>query len=149
MSKKARIISSKIKKLDRKEKASSYIGKQVLSKSGEFVGKVYDIVLEKETIIGYLVKGKTRIFIGKEFISSQSEKTIMLKIEPVTNILGKKVFDAAGKKIGNVIDIKRKNTSNNYIGLNVRQAIHKKPFLVPKKEVRVSKKNVILDKVYE
>lgn len=149
MAKKIRIISSKIKNLNKQEKASSYLGKKVLSKSGEYVGKVYDIILQKGNITGFLISGKVKIFIGKESIASQSEKTIMLKIEPITNIIKKKVFDAAGKKIGSVIDLKRKSTANTYSDLKVRQAIHKKPFLIPKKEVRVSKKNVILNKVHE
>ncbi len=146
---KIRILSSKLKNINTKDKVTSYFGKKVLSKSGEYVGKVYDVILQKGSIIGYLVSGKVRIFIGKESIASQSEKTIMLKIEPVTNIIGKKVFDAAGKKIGSVFDLKRKSTANTYTDLKVRQAIYKKSFLIPKKEVRVSKKNVILDKVYE
>ena len=72
----------------------------------------------------------------------------MLKIEPVTNLIGKQVFDAVGKRIGSVSDVKRKTKSNNYTDLIVKKAIYRKAIAVPKKDIDVAKKNIILKKEY-
>ena len=146
--KKVKIISSKLKKVDHLKKFSSYIGKNVYSKTGEFLGRVKDLLFKEECFLGILLDRK-RLFIGKEFLGHESEKGIVLKIDPVTSLLGKQVFDAVGKRIGVVSDIKRKTNSNSYTHLMVKKAIYRRAFEIPKKDVDVAKKSIILKKAYE
>ena len=146
--KKPKIISNKLKKIGHLKKFSSYIGKKVYSKSGEYIGKVYDLLFRDSCFLGIMVD-KRDIFIGKEFFRGESDNAIMLKIEPVTSLVGKQVFDAVGKKLGRVSDIKRKSNSNNYTDLWVKKSIYRKSFTVPKKDIEVAKKNIILKKEYE
>ncbi len=146
---KIEVVSSKTKKLDKTRMFSSYIGKRVYSKKGMFVGIVLDVILKDGSMIGVLVKANKKIFIGKEFFKSDTENAIMLKIDPVTEIIGKTVYDSTGKRLGKVVGLKRKTTGNNYSELLVKKAVYKKAFSIPKKEVEVAKKSVILNNVYE
>lgn len=146
---KIEVVSSKTKKLDKTRKFSSYLGKSVYSKRGMFVGKVLDVIMKGDSMIGVLVKANKIIFIGKEFFKSDTENAIMLKIDPVTEIIGKTVYDSSGKRLGKVVGLKRKTTGNTYSELLVKKAIYRKAFSIPKKEVEIAKKNVILNKEYE
>jgi sporulation protein YlmC with PRC-barrel domain len=147
--KKTRLISRKLQKLEGVKRASNYFDKSVLSKSGEYVGKVKDVIFKKETYTGLLVKGKRRLFIGKEFISSDTKDHIILNMEPVTNIIGKKVYDSTGKKIGYVKNIVRKSKTNAYSEILVKKAVYRRAFSIPKKEVEIAKKSIILKNPYE
>ena len=147
-SKKTKIISNRLKKVDHLKRFTSYIGKKVYSKSGEYIGKVCDLLFRDDRFLGILID-RRNVFIGREFFGGESEKRIMLKIEPVTNLIGKQVFGATGKKIGKISDIKRKSNSNNYTDLWVKKSIYRKSFTVPKKDIDVAKKNIILKKEYE
>ena len=146
--KKTRVISNRFRKIDSLKKFSSYIGKIVYSKSGEHIGRIYDLLFSKDTFVGVLVKGKKDVFIGKEFFRGESDKSIILKIEPITNLIGKQVFDAIGKRVGIVKDIKRKTKSNNYTDLRIKKSIYRRSFYIPKKDIEVAKKNIILKKEY-
>ena len=146
-SKKIKIISNRFKKIDSLKKFSFYIGKKVYSKSGEYVGKIHDLLLKDDRFIGVLIDRRD-VFIGREFFRGESADRIMLKIEPITNLVGKQVFDAAGKRIGSVSDVKRKSKTNNYTDLWVKKAIYRKAIAVPKKHIDIAKKNIILKKEY-
>lgn len=147
-SKKIKIISSKLGKIEHLKKFSSYIDKKVYSKSGEYLGQVKDLLFRKDCFLGIMLDRKN-IFIGKEFFFKESEKGIILKIEPVTSLIGKQVFDSIGKKVGTVSDIKRKTNSNSYTDLMVKKAIYRKAVSIPKKDVDIAKKNIILKKEYD
>lgn len=142
-------LSSKVEAIKDENKLSSYVGKKVFSKSGEYVGTVQDVVVNKDFVIGVICKGKMPVFIDKEFFESDSADAIMLKIEPVTSIIGKKVFDATGKKIGTVSDLDRKTNANAYNSLMVKKNALFKPFLIPKKDVAASKHSVLLKGEYK
>jgi len=105
------IISREIKDISNIELSSQHIGKKVYSKSGEFVGKVYDVAMKNRCFTGLMVSGARNVFIDKDFFESDADGVIMLKIEPVTNIIGKQVFDSAGKIVGKVVGLNRKNNS--------------------------------------
>ena len=103
--KKERIISSKIKSLESTKSLASLMGKRVLSKSGEIAGKITDVITTNEKIIGIIISGNQRQFIGKEFFKYDTEDSILLTIDPVTLMIGKQVFDNEGKKLGIVTDL--------------------------------------------
>ena len=146
--KKTDIISRSIKSIESVDLNSKYLGKKVYSKSGEYVGSVCDVAMRKGRFAGVLVKGNRNVLIEKELFESESEDTIMLKIEPVTNIIGKQVFDSLGKRIGKIVDLNRKSNANAYTELVVKKSFFRKAFNVPKEDVEVAKKNVILKKAY-
>lgn len=145
---KLQAISTKRKDLSRMESFRSYIGKKVISKSGNLVGRVYDILFAGSSVAGIIVLRKlSKIFIGKEFFNS-SGGAVMLSIDPITTLIGKQVFDADGKRIGKVTRLVRKGSTNVLDGLVVKRNLYSKPIKIPKEDIEVSKKNIILKKVY-
>jgi len=145
-SKKIEVISTKTKKLEGTNSFSSYIGKKVYSKSGELVGSVKDVVMKNDIMLGVIVK---KIFIGKEFFKSYTEDAIMLGIDLITNLLGKQVFDSTGKRIGKVVELKRRGTGNSYNELRVKKNIYSRSAFINKKDIKIAKKNVILKKPWQ
>ena len=146
--KKLEIISRRLKNLQKTERFSSYIRKKVFSKSGELVGKVKDITTKKDNMIGLIVNGNKKVFIGKEFFDFDSKDVIMLSINPVTSLIGKHVFDAEGRRLGYVKGLERKNNANDFESLVVKKAFYLRALKIPKEDVVVSKKNIILKKAY-
>jgi sporulation protein YlmC with PRC-barrel domain len=145
-SRKIEVISSKTKKLEGTNTFSSYIGKKVYSKSGILLGAVRDVIMKNDIMLGVLVK---RVFIGKEFFKSYTADAIMLRIDPVTNLVGKQVFDSTGKRVGKVVELKRKGTGNSYTELRVKKNLYSKSIFIPKKDIKIAKKNVILKKPWQ
>lgn len=144
-SRKIEVISSKTKKLEHTNSFSSYIGKKAYSKSGELIGKVDDVIMKDDVMKGILIKNK-KVFIGKEFFKYYTKEAIMLKIEPVTNLIGKQVFDSKGKRVGKVMEVIRKGTGNVYSELRVKKNIYSWSKHIPKKDIAVAKKSIILKK---
>ena len=70
----------------------------------------------------------------------------MLKIEPVTNLIGRQVFDSKGKRVGKVVEVIRKGTGNVYSELRVKKNIYSWSKHIPKKDIAVAKKSIILKK---
>lgn len=128
----------------------AYIGKKVISKSGERVGKVHDIRFSGSKVEGIVVlKRISRLFIDQEFIAGHSDEAVMLSIDPVTMMRGKQVFDADGKKLGKVSDVVRKGNSNVMSSIIIRKRLYSRGVRIPKEDIETAKKNIILKKVYE
>ncbi len=143
-------ISTKGKDPSAMDSFSSWIGKKVISKSGDIIGKVQDFRFSKNTIEGIVVmRNISRLFIGHEFISGVSDEAVVLSIDPVTMLVGKKVFDADGKEMGKVARLVRKGSSNSFEAVIVKKNIYSKGMKFPKADVEVSKKSIILKKSYE
>jgi sporulation protein YlmC with PRC-barrel domain len=142
------IFASKISNIEQVNRAKSYIGKKVFSKSGEKVGKIFDVVLQNGLLAGVLVKGHVKLLISKEFFHSDSPETIMLSINPSALLLKKHVFDADARKLGKVVAISRKGTTNDFSKITVKKNIFSKPFDIPKSEIEIAEDNIILYKVY-
>ncbi|MFP4119173.1 MAG: PRC-barrel domain-containing protein [Candidatus Woesearchaeota archaeon] len=128
----------------------SYLGEKVYSRSGDVVGTLKDIVLKKNALEGIIVKTgfRSKIFIGKDYIKELTPVTMMLSIDPVTSLVGKYVFDADGKKLGVVTELKRSTDANNYQGIYVRKHRFSKPMYIKKEAVEIAKKNIILSETY-
>lgn len=137
------ILSSKQTTIEHMDFLSNYLGKKVFSQTGEKVGTIKDVVFEKGTHKGFLVSGD--LFIDKEYFSKEFEESMMLEINPVTLLIGKLVFDVDGKKVGKVIDIERTNNANDYKTILVKKNIFSKPIVIEKKEIDITKKNIILN----
>lgn len=129
----------------------SYLGKKVYSKSGDIVGSVQDILLNsKHSFQGIMVKTGLRssLFIGRKYVKELTPVSIMLSIDPVTSLVGKFVFDADGKKLGRVFELKRSSDANSFYALTIRKHRFSKPRDIPKEHIHVAKKNIILSKKY-
>ena len=146
-SKQRRMLSTKVNDIEHMDFLLRYLGKKVFSLSGEKVGTVKDVVFDKGSHKGFLLTNN--LFIDKEYFNKDFDQAMMLQIEPVTNIIGKLVYDVEGKKIGKVKDIERTNNGNDYKALLVKKNIFSKPIVIAKKNVKIAKKNVILKIVIE
>ena len=148
MFKKLKIISSKIKNLETTKSLKTYLGKKVFSSSGFYIGKIKDLIVRKNSLVGFIVKGKQKLFLDISFVKSESEKSIVLSINPVLNILKMDVFDVDGRKIGKVTGLNRTSNINNFESLIVKKNFYTK-INIPKKDIDTFKKNVILNKAYD
>lgn len=143
------LLSKGITKLDHTLSVRDYLHKKVYSTSGDYVGRVYDIVLYEYQLLGLLVRGRKRLFIDINYCTASAVDSIILKVDPVTMLKGKIVFDSRGKRIGKVVAIERKNVKNECENLIVKKNMFKKPVQVPFADIEVSKKNIILSKVFK
>lgn len=126
------------------------LGKKVFSKSGDRVGVISDVRYTKDKVEGFVVQRRIKkVFIGREFLSGTSKEGIVLSIDPVTLLIGKKVFDADGKKLGKVSRVERTGSSNELKALVVKKHFFSRGISVPKSHIDVSKKNIILKVAYE
>jgi sporulation protein YlmC with PRC-barrel domain len=147
--KKTKIISSRLDSLKGTESFMEYLNKKVFSKSGEYIGRVRDVISYSDKIAGAVINGKYNYFIDEKYFESDSKKALVLSINPVFSLIGKKVYDSQGRKIGKVIGIKRDTTANKFKALIVKKHFFLKPFFIPKGDIEVSKKNIILKFEYE
>lgn len=73
---------------------------------------------------------------------------IILDIDPVIMLIGKEVFDDEGNKIGKVVDLDRKDYDNDYKSIIVKKHFFSKPLSIPKRDIDVIEKNIILNTSY-
>ena len=140
-------ISSKGDSLVIENGLKKYIGKSVYSKEGEKIGKIRDILF-KGYHINSIVVSKTifskKVIIDSEFLNGFTNEGIILKMNPVTFIIGKQVFDKDGRTVGKVKSVNRKNDLNTFESLGVKGNIFKKQILIYPKDIQIVQKNVIL-----
>lgn len=147
---KIKIISNRKKDISGMLTSKSYIGKKVMSKSGEKVGVISNVMLAGSNIEGIIVNsGLSRLFIGWEFVSSVSKDAVMLLINPATMLSGKYVFDADGKKLGKVVKVLRKGNTNTIEEIMVKKKVYSKAIKIPNQDIDTAKKNIILKKIYK
>ena len=138
-------IAGNAKKPEKMDSFRKYIGRKVISKSGDNVGKVHDFLFTKGNVEGIVIsRGLSSFFIERKFVNVASDDDVMISINTVLMHVGKQVFDADGKKLGKVVDIVRKGNTNNFDALIVRRKLRKTK--IPKSDIDVSKKNIILKK---
>ena len=126
------------------------IGKKVLSKSGRRLGTIETVQLHpsKITVEGiWINKGLLDApdFIAKEHIKTLDGKGALLKIDPVTEIKGRPVYDVKGRKVGNVGEVRRSAKSNNLSSILVERGNGKKSILVSSRKIRSIGNNVLLN----
>ena len=147
--KKVEIISSEFKNTLELEELTSYVGKEVFSKSGEPIGSVKEIVVHKDKIKGVIISSKKDFYVDKEQFSLNEHEVIILKIDPIFALIGKKVYDSQGKEMGTVQDLKRKNNLNDFSELIVSKSLLYKNLKIPKKEIETTGESIVLNKKYK
>ena len=144
------IIASNSAKVQGYERIKNLLGKKVIAKNGEVVGKVKDVAIENYDIKGvFCCKWFDRVYIDKSNFETFSAEAIILKINPVTLLKGKIVFDSAGRRVGTVKHVNRDDTSNSIKSLTVRTKIYKPKLEIKPSQISIMKKNIILKTEYE
>lgn len=121
-------------------------GKNVVSRGGEIVGKVKDVLFYDKDILGVILKKRFRkdVFIGIEMVASITQDAILLSIDPVTSLLGLPVFDKAGKKIGKVKGIIRQDERNNFKSIAVKPNIFRRTMEIDASDIKIISQHIIL-----
>jgi sporulation protein YlmC with PRC-barrel domain len=144
-----RIFTPKKEKVDLSERIKEVIGKKILGKNGEVIGRVKDIVASDDAIEGILVRRKfTTLFIDLEYVDDLHGESVLLKIDPAIRYIGMHVFDSEGRKIGKVTDIVQKQKTNIIESIIVKKYFFSKPLEISVIDIDVSQKNIILKIAY-
>lgn len=142
------IISGKLKALNHELLLKRYLQKNVYSKDGEYIGRVQDVVFSGFDIDG-IITSKYRFFnklyIDKDYIEKFSADGIVLKINPISQIIGKIVFDMDGRNLGKVKKVNRKSNANAFDSISVKNGIFSKEKIIYANQIEVIKKNIILN----
>jgi len=126
---------------------SSIVGKQVIAENGEVVGKVKDIAFSANKVVGvYMGRALgSSVLIDQDHIREFNADSVILKINPVTALIGKLVFDKDGKKLGKITQLVRTDHKNDFTDILVKKNPVSGAIKIPKKNLSVISKNVILD----
>ncbi len=144
-----KIISPTDRNVLKFESIRDYLGKKVVSKSGKTIGSVKDVLFTGNGIKGIIVaKGLSKFYVDSAYLNTVSKKA-MLSINPITLLIGKEVFDIDGRMLGKVIEVIRKNNTNDFEAIIVKKRIYSKGVEIPKSNIDILKKNIILNKSYE
>jgi len=134
------IKSSGSLKRDETLDLKSIIGRKVLTKKGEKIGKIQAVHINPSDfkLEGITVDKPGLVendYIGRNYIQAINQEGAFLKITPLSEYLDKKVFDARGRKIGKVKEIKRSRKTNKIITLVVGRGLLKGDLIVPSKMI--------------
>lgn len=85
------------------------------------------------------------VFIDKFFIKVFNQNEVLLKINPVTELVGVMVYDSSGRRLGKIRKVLRNDNKNNFKSLVVKNKFYSKPVLVERGQIEIMRKNVILN----
>jgi sporulation protein YlmC with PRC-barrel domain len=120
----------------------------VITRSGEIIGRVSEVRLDGFCVEGVVVERPLfsgSVFIDKSFIKVFNQNEVLLKINPVTELVGVKVYDGSGRKLGRVSKVLRDDNKNNFKSLVVKDGFFRRPLLVDRSHIEIMKKNIILN----
>lgn len=128
---------------------SSLMGKKVIAKNGEVLGRVNEVAFDLGKLLGIYYKGRGgSVLLGIETIEHLDAHAVMLLINPVAAFLGRTVYDKDGKRLGKVREVARDNSRNDLTELVIRRGLFRKDLRVSKDDIQVPGKNIILSKVF-
>lgn len=120
----------------------------VITKSGEILGKVKEVRINGFNVEGILVYKPFSFnseFIDKNFIKVFNKNEVLLNTNPVTALKGLLVYDNSGRKLGKVKKVLRKDNKNDFKSLIVKDKFYSRPILVEKDKISIMKKNIVLN----
>lgn len=123
-------IKHKSLALNKTVEIKDIFGKKVLTNDGKNIGKIRSIRIHptKLTIEGIEVDAglfKIDKYIGKNYIKTLTEQGAILKIAPIDDIVGLKVFDATGKLVGEIKSIKTSKKTNKLLSITLYSDLFK------------------------
>lgn len=128
------------------------VGTKVLTEGGLSIGRVLQVRIntDTKTLEGILVKRglfKGTLYLGSNFFDKLSPEGIILNIEPVILLCGRKVVTYDGEVIGVVKDVARFGRTNSIKSLSVH-SFSRGNFIVPASEIKSLGKSIILKNSY-
>ena len=129
--------------------AQELIGKSVRSAAGKRLGKVSNIVIDRQTITiaGIRVdmeQSQHSYFIGHNYIHSINSKSVKLTIAPTEELKHKRVIDAKGKEVGFVKDVERMEGTNRIDKLQIKPMKESEEIQVEEEDIKEVGKQVVL-----
>ena len=118
---------------------SRAIGKSVTSKDNKKLGKLKAVYIRPGKIeIGGIRLGPSRLLadvIDARYISSISEKGVVLTLSPITEYRGMKVVDSAKEAIGTIEKVNRKKKTGEITSFIVSRGLLKSDVTLKKSDV--------------
>ncbi|AOP35257.1 hypothetical protein A0128_16255 [Leptospira tipperaryensis] len=143
------LFADKEKELKDSKSFWACLGRNVLSKSGENSGRLIDVRILSGNLSGILVlKGFRKIYFSKEYLKSDSKERILLKIDPPSNLLGKRVYDKNARLLGSVVSIQVAPGTSKLVRFWVRKFPFSPKIEFYPEDIETSIKNVLLKKDY-
>ncbi len=132
--------------------AGSLVGKRVLSKSGDVIGRVMQLRIDpdKRTLEGVVVRRKLflTLYICMSYVTRVTDKALMLGIDPAALFKGRAVVSSDGKKFGTVAVLERAGETNEVVRVVVRRHLYKK-LAIPKEDFSRFGTSLILKRTYD
>ena len=142
------------KAFDTGMKAHDLTGKRVRAADGKDIGKIIGVRLDSKTfsLDGIEIDRGffgTDTFVGQKYITSLSIDGAVLNMNPVSDYKGLSVFDSAGKKVGNVKEIRTSKESNNISAIVVETGILKNDVIFSKSDIREVGESIMLNVAFD
>lgn len=120
------------------ELVTDIVGKKALDNRGKEVGTIKHVHIDPVnlTVEGISIKNglfKEKDYIGKGYISYLSSEGAILSQTPLTEYIGMKVVDSAGKDIGKVKAVYRARKTNSVYSLTINRGVLKDDLIVTDK----------------
>lgn len=146
-------VFEKTKPFDQTINLRRIIGSKVLTERGIPIGRVLQLRIapNMKNIEGILVKRgifKPLVFFGATYLDKLTPQGIILNIEPVMLLKGRKVITYEGEVIGFIREIVRFGNTNDIKALVVHSFL-RGTFNVPVTEVKSLGKSIILKNTYD
>lgn len=130
------------------------LGKEVIDPEGGFLGVVEKIHIDAKTVDitsfsvdkGFLKKG---LLIGKGYVERITPHAVFLRIRPVLNMRGMKVFDYEGRKVGTVKQVVLRGRKNRLKHLIIVSGVMRKERIIPPELIKFVGENIFLNQKKE
>jgi sporulation protein YlmC with PRC-barrel domain len=134
--------------------AHDLMGKKVRAANGKEIGRLMGVRFDSKTFdldgieIDRGFFGRDT-FIGKKYISSLSLDGAVLNMSPVSDYKGLKVFDASGKEVGAVKEIRTSGSTNNISAVVVGTGFFKNDAVFSKSDIKGVGESILLNVIVD
>ncbi len=128
----------------------SLFGRKVISRSGDYAGRVLGLYLEGRTFQGFmLLYGRRVVRLHHAYVQNLDEllpgAALLLNMDPFYTIPGRRIYDREGRKLGRVLRVIQRQEENDFEAFIVKPGLFSRPIRIEKKEIQVIKKSIILN----
>ncbi|MBI2545888.1 PRC-barrel domain-containing protein [Candidatus Woesearchaeota archaeon] len=145
-------MAQEFRELEGSVETSKIIGKKVLAASGQRIGSIRAIYLNPNDLAVQGITVKRGAFEHDDCFSASQIKSLgkdgaVLSVTPISELIGLKVYDAAGRNIGKV---KRVQPGKNRIkSIVIHRGMLEKDLIVEEEEIAQIGDSVMLNKRVE